>query len=286
MEQVILGLMAQTSIHAGAGSAVGVIDLPIMRESHTGWPCVFGSAVKGAMRSKATLAKAPWVNDVFGPDTRNASDHAGAISVGDARLLLLPVRSLTTHFKWVTCPAALARSAQDARRMGYANAPATGVDMPAQDEVLVCSDDKSLFLEDLHFKAKKVDLQAWVDWLASFTGASQKEALVRQLVVVHDDIFSHLAQFSTAVTPHIAIEDKERKIVKNGALWYEETLPAQSLLYVSVAAQKCRRRDSDMGAGEVLNAVLGMFPADKPYLQVGGNETVGMGWCQVQKVEG
>ena len=286
MEHKILGLLAQTPIHAGAGSAVGVIDLPIMREAHTGWPCVFGSAVKGALRSKATLADAPWVTDVFGPDTRNASDHAGAVAVGDARLLLLPVRSLTTHFKWVTCPAALMRSAQDAVRMGYANVPQWTHGQPAQDEVLVAGDDTSLFLEDLHFKAKKLNLNAWIDWLLLFMGAEERDALGRQLTVVSDDMFAHLAQFSTAVTPHIAIEDPARKIVKDGALWYEETLAPQTLLYAPVAAQGSRRKESDMSAADVLGALLGMFPTEKPYLQLGGNENVGMGWCRVQKVGG
>lgn len=49
----ILGLLAQTSIHAGAGASVGAVDLPIQREGHNGWPCVFGSAMKGALRAKA-----------------------------------------------------------------------------------------------------------------------------------------------------------------------------------------------------------------------------------------
>lgn len=286
MTQTILGLLAQTQIHAGAGSSVGVIDLPIMREAHTGWPCVYGSAVKGAMRSKATLNGAAWVGDVFGPDTRNASDHAGAISIGDARLLLMPVRSLTTHFKWVTCPAALIRSAQDASRMGYVNVPQWTLAQPGQDVALVANGESSLFLDDLFFKAERVDLNAWVDWLVRFCAEDQRDALTRQLVIVSDDVFAHFTQFSTAVTAHIAIDDPERKIVKNGALWYEETLPPQSLLYVCVAAQKSRRKDSELSASQVVEALLSLFPSDKPYLQVGGNETVGMGWCRVLKVEG
>jgi hypothetical protein len=28
--------------------------------------------------------------------------------------------------------------------------------------------------------------------------------------------------------------------------------------------------------------VLALFPEEKPYLQLGGNETVGMGWCIVK----
>jgi CRISPR-associated protein Cmr4 len=49
----LLGLFTETSLHAGAGQALGVIDLPIQREAHTAWPCVFGSAVKGALRARA-----------------------------------------------------------------------------------------------------------------------------------------------------------------------------------------------------------------------------------------
>lgn len=129
----LLGLLAETSIHAGAGHSVGAIDLPIQREAHTDWPCVFGSAVKGALR---TLAEdrmcGEQIDDsgivkkerrevlyaIFGPDTSKASEHAGALIVGDARLVLLPVRSLTTHFKWVTCPALLDRLRRDADRLG------------------------------------------------------------------------------------------------------------------------------------------------------------------------
>ena len=99
MQHALLGLTAETSLHAGTGRSTGVIDLPIMRESHTGWPCVYGSAVKGALRGLAHSSQSTAIHDIFGPDTQNASDHAGALAVGDARLLLLPVRSLSSHFK-------------------------------------------------------------------------------------------------------------------------------------------------------------------------------------------
>ncbi|MBN2887102.1 MAG: type III-B CRISPR module RAMP protein Cmr4, partial [Chromatiaceae bacterium] len=93
-DTALLGLLAETAIHAGAGQNAGVIDLPIQREAHTAWPVVFGSAVKGALRALAEERQAPWLKAVFGPETNNASEHAGALLVGDARLLLLPVRSL------------------------------------------------------------------------------------------------------------------------------------------------------------------------------------------------
>lgn len=57
-KNAILGLLAQTSIHAGTGQHTGAIDLPIQREGHNGWPRVFGSAVKGALRAHAEERKA------------------------------------------------------------------------------------------------------------------------------------------------------------------------------------------------------------------------------------
>jgi len=98
----LLGLWAQTSIHAGAGSSIDGIDLPIQREGHNGWPCVFGSSVKGALRAKAEdlWGKNDGVRYIFGPDSDSdkASEHAGALMVSDARLLLLPVRSFNRLF--------------------------------------------------------------------------------------------------------------------------------------------------------------------------------------------
>lgn len=284
MQQVILGLRAETSIHAGAGKAVGVIDLPIMREAHTGWPVVFGSAVKGAMRARAEQLQLPELSDVFGPDTNNASDHAGALAVGDARLLLLPVRSLTTHFKWVTCPALLQRAAADAKRMGL---QPHGVEFShiGEEQAITPNQAGGLFLEEFHFTAKKQDLDKLIGWLARFVGDDFKALLNQQLVIVSDGMFTHLAQYATPVNPHIAIE-KESKTVKSGALWYEETLPAETILYVCLAADGSRRKDAKLNAQAMLKATLSLFPAERPYLQLGGNETVGMGWCRVQSVEG
>jgi CRISPR-associated protein Cmr4 len=281
MKFQIFGLYAETSIHAGAGTSTGVIDLPIMREAHTGWPCIFGSAVKGALRAKAEQTRMDILEDVFGPDTKNASEHAGALAVGDARLLLLPVRSLTSHFKWVTCPALIQRAAADAKRMGR---PVADFELPAiaQNEALQQGDAADLYLEEFQFQAKQTDLSTLLQWLAGFLPpeAGFADRLQQQLVVVHDDLFAHLAQYATPVTPHIAI-DNDKKTVKPGALWYEETLPPETVMYITLAASASRKRSGEIPAERILSQTLQLFPPNAPYLQLGGNETVGMGWCRV-----
>ncbi|MCB1770745.1 MAG: type III-B CRISPR module RAMP protein Cmr4 [Candidatus Competibacteraceae bacterium] len=277
----LLGLLAETSIHAGAGQMAGVIDLPIQREAHTDWPVVFGSAVKGALRTLADEQKAPWLNAVFGPETANASDHAGALLVSDARLLLLPVRSLTSHFKWVTCPALLKRFQTDMERLGLGNTAFAVPEVTDLNQALTSeSAANALFLEEFRFTVKSADLGGVITALARLMGREDAAAaLQRQLVVVNDDRFSHLARFATPVNPHVCINN-QTKTVKPGALWYEESLPSDTVLYVSLYAQAARVNGETKTATDVLKHITQDLFA-RPYLQLGGNETVGMGWCKV-----
>lgn len=285
----ILGLLAQTSIHAGTGSNTGVIDLPIQREGHNGYPCIFGSSMKGALRTRAEAQYGkdnPSVTFVFGPDTNNASDHAGAIMVSDARLLLLPIRSLTSQFKWVTCPDALGRFKRDVARFGMKALQDTIPAVTGNNAVVPQqTKDGALFLEEYRFDAKTQNLDTLITSLANLMQRDDAvTALQQQLVIVSDDMFAHLCQHATPVNAHIAI-DSDTKTVRNGALWYEETLPPETLLYVGLSATKARAQNAEMPAESILGAITGLFDK-QPWLQVGGNETVGMGWCAVKTLEG
>lgn len=286
-QTALLLLTSETPLHAGAGQSVDGIDLPIQREVHTNWPCVYGSAVKGALRALAeqrVAEKSTAITDLFGPDHGGAQErdtsHAGALLVGDATLLALPVRSLQSSFKWVTCPQALKRFARTAERLGLAlTLPA--ISQLAPDKALGQGDPK-LFLEEFRFEQSRdacIDTLAKV--LAPLSGGALDEAtLVQRLVVVHDDIFSFLARNATSIQPHIAI-DSITKTVKDGALWFEETLPPETLLYVPLTATASRRKGSELTAAQVLAQFEQLLPAGKNWLQLGGNETTGMGWCRV-----
>jgi len=319
----LLGLWAQTSIHAGAGSSIDGIDLPIQREGHNGWPCVFGSSVKGALRAKAEdlWGKNDGVRYVFGPDSDNqidddnpkprASDHAGALMVSDARLLLLPVRSLTGYFKWVTCPALLKRLQNDAQCFdvaidAYEIPPVTELESGLQPQA-----EGHLFLEEYRLTTQRGDLTNIITVLSCLSGIAETD-LTAQLVIVSDAMFTYLCQFATPVTAHIAI-DNTTKTVKKGALWYEETLPPETVFYLALKANAVRDAQAkfddnpiikDSKAKAVLASItdslldLSGFKNLKglnetvspkkgsPYLQIGGNETVGMGWCKVTKYKG
>ncbi len=306
----LLTLIAETSLHAGAGSSIDSIDLPIMREGHTGYPCVFSSAVKGALRCKTEtegkhdfLSRDDMVKIIFGPKPKddkseNPSEHAGALNVGDARLLLFPMRSLTGQFKLVTSPYLLKRLKRDAERLGLTQTIAFDIPEFSKDEkeanqsAFALNAQPQLYLEEYRFTAKSHGtLEKIVKSLNSLLGNEFEETLRQQLVIVSDDIFSHFATYATPVAAHIAIQS-DTKTVKDGALWYEETLPPETVLYVALNANRSRwidasRKELDLTSKPVLECITkNLFNNTQPsYLQLGGNETVGMGWCRVFATE-
>ena len=210
---------AVSPVHMGAGSAIGAIDSPIQREVHTLHPMFAGSGLKGALRHhfnqawpRAQDPKKPGgsvpdalINRLFGPDT-NASDFAGALSLSDAQLVALPVRSLKNGFAYVTSPLALARLQRLARQAGVAapwSLPSVEADKAkaASANLLSGSGPKQqLVLEAFEFSAQ-VDpaLAPIAAWLAQHAlgGEGQgyfAEKLKTDLILLHDSDFAHFAR--------------------------------------------------------------------------------------------
>lgn len=271
MTSVIIGLLAETSVHVGSGRAEGGIDLPVAREKTTDYPVIFGSGLKGALRDRAEQV---WrnddrrVKDIFGE-----LDKAGAVSVSDARLLLLPVRSLNGHFRWVTCPYLLERYVRDCRLAGIPREPFSlpGVG-PAQ---ALATGPGTLYLEELTFEAVPADLAPVVRGIVPLIfHASVRERLLDRLVIVSDDDFAYFARFGLPVNARNVLDD-DTKTSNN--LWYEETVPPETLFYALLLARP--------GRAAALSELASVFES-RPYLQVGGNETVGQGWCAVSWLAG
>lgn len=268
MKALIMGLLAETPLHPGSGQSTGAIDLPVSREAATGYPVVVGSSLKGALREKVEQERGrqdPLVDEAFGKQA-----NAGMVLVTDARLLLLPIRSLSGHFRWVTCPYILERLERDLALIGRPN-DFGSIEVGKGEAALAQIDGSELFLEEISFKVKQIDqgiLDRIVDAVAPLIRHERtRRRLGRQLVIVNDDDFSHFAKFGLAVQARNQL-DNDTKESKN--LWYEETLPPDTVLYGLLIS-----RTND---GNVLRALRDLL-MKQPYLQVGGNETIGQGWC-------
>jgi CRISPR-associated protein Cmr4 len=285
MKAKLLFLHALSPLHAGTGQGVGAIDLPIAREKATGIPIVPGSTLKGVLRSNCE-ADDTLKAKVFGPETDNAKDHAGSAQFSDMRLLFLPVRSLAGTFAWVTSPLLLQRLQRDCRmaetlftsEIPMVNEPDICFVSSTGSQLLtnVKQETNSVILEDLLLQGKSSSaVDALLNWLKPLlfgADAAWSEMFAERLCVVHDDVLSFFLETATEITARIRLEEK-KKTVKQSALWYEETLPTESILSGLLVVQTVAASEA-----EVMNVVTEV--TESP-LQVGGSATVGRGFCRL-----
>lgn len=342
-KSVMLYLYVETSLHAGSGSSIGIIDLPIQRERVTQFPLVQASGLKGKLRAEAYMwnqfvtqkdalfsaklsqlkqdedwkqkdekeqereaekrarkqtAKALGLEAVFGPESDEADIHAGALSPGDARLLLFPVRSLVGVFAWTTCRTILGRLQRDLAASGQSNSVTWTLDNLPDDDGAWTVNDKSVVanghvvLEEFSFKATvHGDVGTIATWLAQNALPQTedykffREKLQTDLVILPEDAFRDFTQFATEVVTRIRI-DQERRTVTEGALWTEEYLPSDTVLYAPLHASRPRTTNGPsgwQGADEVLQFVRNLH-LDR--IQLGGHETIGRGIVKMHLNEG
>lgn len=270
MSSMLLGLLAETNLHPGSDTSGGVVDLPVAREAITSYPVLMGSGLKGALRDFYTQKRGEESAErLFG-----RPDGAGIISISDGRLLLLPVRSLTSNYCWVTCPYILERLQRDLKRAGL-NQDFL-IPRPHKGQAIALT-ETNIYLEELSFTAmsqpEQIEIVANVIKFLIYH-ESVKNRLKNQLVIIDDDEFSYLSQFGLPVNARNVL-DNQTKTSTN--LWYEETIPTDSIFYTIIVARA--------GQEESLQDLQELF-IESPYIQLGGNETIGQGWCAVSCWEG
>ncbi|SET12941.1 type III-B CRISPR module RAMP protein Cmr4 [Anaerobranca gottschalkii] len=301
----------QTPLHVGAGGDVGLVDLPIQREKHTAFPKIESSGVKGCLREafeglidKEIKGFGKVTGDdielLFGPEETGDKGHAASLGFSDARLLFFPVRSVKGVFAWVTCPGVLKRFKRDLEicdifnqlsdngsfvKIFFGNLkyvpPVNSVS--SLDKIKV--DDGQIVLEEYALKVEeKKETKSLGEELSDVLGV---EDIKDKLVILHDDVFKDFVQLFTEVITRTKI-DSQTGTVKPGALFTEEYLPAESVLYSlslisPIFAEKNKKGKfiSDDQSTEH-QKIADFFIRGLPdYLQIGANTTLGKGIVKV-----
>lgn len=300
MANRIYWLHALTPTHAGVGRGVGYIDRPIDRDAVTNWPLIRGSAFKGVWADHHGATEAgrktnPLLRAAFGlsSDADNVS-NSGSLIPTDARLVCLPVRSFRGTFAWCTSHLALSvlrRTLELAGATGLSDPPGPAADEPGQALVAAgtaLAENGRVYLEDLDFAAvEQPAATAWAGRLAGWVfpdDAAWRGEFTKRFAVLPDVVFDFLTETGTEVHTRVRISD-DTKTVEPGALWTEESLPAETILAGVVACDRVFGRDGkDTTPGGLLEA----FAVKPLSLQIGGKATVGRGQvrCVFTQLEG
>jgi len=271
----VLFVYALTPLHPGTGRAAGggPVDLPVQRDEF-GFPTIWSSSLKGVLRSSFELRARSaqkdeeqvtgetFVRVVFGPEPASpeASDYSSSISVLDARLLMVPARSLVGVWAYLTSPHLLNYyrvyleivSEYEYKLRNYlekldgiikAIRNAFKKKGAAMDRIALVSDDRCVVksdqgplvvLNEEEFTAEVKDELAGI-WDLLPSGIERGS-----LAVVTDNVAERLIRKSLVIQPRIRL-NYERKTAYRGGLWDEEHLPQRTLMVSLVIARQPRQ---------------------------------------------
>jgi len=314
-------IRAITPVHAGSGNDLGVVDLPIQREGHTGFPKIEASTLKGSIREAFEIKangdkdKEIKIHLMFGYDGTNANgdvkkffeeeldftQFSSAIAFADARILLFPIKSLKGVFAYATCPQVLKRLEEDLKmalkkdEIKIKEKEFKADDYKVNETALVSKNSKlivqnnQVVLEEYLFEVEEKDeVENLAETLSTLTGI-EKDTLKERLIILPDDDFADFVKLSTEVITRIKINN-ETGTVDTGALFTEEYLPAETVMYSIAffsplfvpedkkeAIKKEIENNFDFSEGTVKNLFKGITQT----IQIGGNETIGKGFIEV-----
>jgi len=312
-------------MHVGSGSDLGLVDMPIQRESHTGFPKIEASSLKGAIREnfegKATEEK-DWLDIqlAFGYDKDGLQkvkdkdgkeisfedkhfkdskdrDYSGALAFSDARLLLFPVKSFKGIFAYVTCPQVLTRFKNDLKICGDSDEKVSelnkaiklaNIENSVADKEYLCTqqgnDQLQVILEEYAFDVSQKENTVSI---ASELSQYLEIHLMEKLIILPDTVFSDFVKLFTEVITRNKINNTTGTVAK-GALFTEEYLPAESVLYslvfsnsIFTADEKRKgsftKDEKESEEQKVQNYFAEKIAAKNGYMQIGGNSTLGKG---------
>jgi CRISPR-associated protein Cmr4 len=224
-----------------------------------------------------------------GEVVKGNTEFAGSIAFTDARLLLFPVKSMKGVFVWVTCPQVLNKFAADLAINGVTLETLNSIKSLdiSEGKARVASSaplvTDVVILEEYAYDAiESSDVQKFAEELSEIIFSSSgleywKGLLQKNLVILSDTDFRDFTQMSTDVITRTKI-DNETGTVQDGALFTEEYLPNDSVMYTSIfASDEYGHQSNRKNAKDVMDYVVGKIEKDIKYFQLGGNATLGKG---------
>ena len=245
-------------LHTGGTTQEGNL-LGIARESHTNFPYIPSSTIRGKLRSLVQYA--PTKFKLFGTELGNAGANLeqGEIWIGDGSLLWIPIPSLSHGVIWVSCPLLLNRYARIANIT-----PQTSI-VP-----YLCNfhqANEKVYLKDAIFEPS--NLTQWPNYQQFIP--NQPNVVIERVLVLPDQHCATVIQMG--LWRQVKIKLDSHKTV-DGGFRYEEAIPPDTLMYFPWGTTSQTVNTTQAQAD--FNALL---PQDN-ILQIGGQESLGRGFVE------
>lgn len=289
MTDYLLYLYAESPVHTGAAGSLDVLDLPVQRESATGYPVIWGQSLKGALRQAGRDRHwpEPRVATVFGSAIKDQGEDGGSpgtLAVGDAQLVAMPVPTLRRTFAWLTSQIALGRLARKYKTLNLAVPAPPSV---RSDGGICCSQGWTQSAKEVlgpclvgFGESFSQPLAAWAKRIAADALGDDEafkpfaDKLCADLVLAGSDIVPMLLRECTEQAVRVQLSE-DTKTVSEGP-FYSEYLPAETIMAASLTLRgKGDTEENQRALEELLNGLL----------QIGGDETLGKGlmWGRLLK---
>ncbi|MDK4681149.1 type III-B CRISPR module RAMP protein Cmr4 [Kingella negevensis] len=189
---------------------------------------------------------------------------------------------MLARWAYATCPFILQRYQRDTRDTQIER------DIPKVDETAKVVSGSALLISGNKIALEDLDMDAETDELIDLWSSEIAKAvypndtdwqteLQKRFVVLPDNVFSFLADTATEIRMRIKI-DRDTRIVKNGALWSEENLPCETVLWGVFGVETERTKNKEKKSADELSVLI---PAGELKIQIGGKHTVGRGLCRL-----
>jgi CRISPR-associated protein Cmr4 len=255
-------------IHCGGEGDLGNI-LDIARESHTNFPYIPGSSLRGSLRDEVLQLSNKDITDrLFGKELENVTQMGvHQVWFGDARLLWVPMRTMARQgndvFIWVSCHSLIRdHSLLTHKRMVDFPEQAVG-DHPGTYTVADAEIHVTAFTEE-----QKQAIALGGTWHTDLRAT--KTAWEKSRIVLPDADFQVLMEHSLWTQ----IRNKIQEAGSAEVFWTDICIPRDTLLYYAWGYNLSRIDPVTPEDHRVLQAVL------TGLLQVGGQANVGRGWVQ------
>lgn len=286
MTTKLTNLYLLSPLHTGGVSQAGN-EVSIARETHTNFPYLPSSSIRGRIRAYVMADVDENDNDarinakirqikLFGPDLKDLTNNEllefyeletnkrltqlqqGSIWIGDGSILWYPVSSLSHGVIWVSCPLLLERWAR------FVNFPTNNIPEYAYSGVR-----EPLYLKDAIIASNS--LQPFANW-NNYIPQGYSTSIDKVLVLPNQHCET-LIQMS--LWRQVKVKLDEHKVVDGGSFRYEEAISPDALMYFpwgTTLQSEENKNDSMNDFQSLINSI--------DLLQIGGQESLGRGFAK------